>query len=164
MNADPKAKPWMPRIQHFPKLGSVGVLKPRCTMSIDPLRLRRQDTRRGLCYADKRGEIGGVIEPRIHLSKAAILFRKTGPPLSKFLDSYETIRRILPTFYRMTDATNARLRQSRAFRTSQDLIVSALSPWQLCHGVVSLRPRDLTDQGISSAAAALVSRRRADHR
>src|SRR5271169_4623169 len=47
-----------------------------------PLRLRRQDARRGLCYPGKRGEIGGVIEPRIYLSKAAILFRKTGPPLT----------------------------------------------------------------------------------
>src|ERR1700722_18145308 len=36
---------------------------------------------RGLCYAGKPGEIGGVIEPRIHLSQAAILFRKTGQPL-----------------------------------------------------------------------------------
>jgi hypothetical protein len=45
-----------------------------------PLGLRRQDTRRGLCYASRRGEIGGVIQPRIHLSQAAILFRKTGPP------------------------------------------------------------------------------------
>jgi hypothetical protein len=34
-----------------------------------------------LCYAGKRGEIGGVIEPRIHLSQAAILSRQTGPPL-----------------------------------------------------------------------------------
>jgi transposase InsO family protein len=41
---------------------------------------RRQDARRGLCYAGKRREIGGVIEPRIHLSQAAILFRKPGPP------------------------------------------------------------------------------------
>jgi transposase len=41
----------------------------------------RQDARRGLCYAGKRGEIGGVIEPRIHLSQAAILSRQTGPPL-----------------------------------------------------------------------------------
>jgi hypothetical protein len=32
--------------------------------------------RRGLCYACKPGEIGGVIEPRIHLSQAAILFRR----------------------------------------------------------------------------------------
>ena len=30
------------------------------------------------------GEIGGVIKPRIHLSQAAILFRKTGPPLLLF--------------------------------------------------------------------------------
>ncbi|MGB6937682.1 MAG: hypothetical protein WBE14_13525, partial [Xanthobacteraceae bacterium] len=46
---------------------------------------RRQDARRGLCYAGNRGEIGGVIEPRIHLSQAAILFRKTGPPLTNDL-------------------------------------------------------------------------------
>jgi hypothetical protein len=46
-----------------------------------PLGLRRQDARRGLCYADKRGEIGGVIQPRIHLSQAAILSRRPGPPL-----------------------------------------------------------------------------------
>jgi putative SOS response-associated peptidase YedK len=32
------------------------------------LSLRRQDARRGLCYAGKRGEIGGVTKPRIHLS------------------------------------------------------------------------------------------------
>ena len=30
----------------------------------------------------KQGEIGGVIEPRIYLSQAAILFRKPGPPLT----------------------------------------------------------------------------------
>ncbi len=42
----------------------------------------RSDARRGLCYARKRGEIGGVTQPRIHLSQAAIPFRKTGPPLS----------------------------------------------------------------------------------
>src|SRR6266581_5794275 len=42
---------------------------------------RRQDARRGLCYAGKRGEIGGVIEPRIHLSQAAKLSRNPGPPL-----------------------------------------------------------------------------------
>jgi transposase InsO family protein len=47
-----------------------------------PLGLWRQDARRGLCYAGERGEIGGIIQPRIHLSQAAILFRKTGPPLS----------------------------------------------------------------------------------
>ncbi len=29
----------------------------------------------------RREEIGGIIQPRIHLSQAAILFRKTGPPL-----------------------------------------------------------------------------------
>ena len=29
----------------------------------------------------KRKEIGGVIEPRIHLSQAAILSRQAGPPL-----------------------------------------------------------------------------------
>jgi hypothetical protein len=33
MNADPKTKPWMPRVQQFPKLSSVGVLKPCCTIS-----------------------------------------------------------------------------------------------------------------------------------
>src|SRR3974390_440773 len=43
---------------------------------------RRQDARRGLCYASTRGEIGGVIKPRIHLSQAAILSRKSGPPHS----------------------------------------------------------------------------------
>src|SRR3974377_648133 len=41
---------------------------------------RRQDARRGLCYASTRGEIGGVIKPRIHLSQAAMLARKAGPP------------------------------------------------------------------------------------
>ena len=46
------------------------------------LGLRRQDARRGLCYAGKRGEIGGVIKPRIHLSQAAKLSRKPGPPLT----------------------------------------------------------------------------------
>ena len=45
------------------------------------LGLRRQDARRGLCYRSKRGEIGGVIEPKIHLSQAAKLSRKPGPPL-----------------------------------------------------------------------------------
>src|SRR2546428_11985771 len=44
---------------------------------------RRQDARRGLCYAGKRGEIGGVIEPRIHLSQAAKLSRNPGPPLAR---------------------------------------------------------------------------------
>src|SRR3974390_1030106 len=33
MNADPKAKPWMPRVQQFSKLSSVGVLKLCCTMA-----------------------------------------------------------------------------------------------------------------------------------
>src|SRR5437870_11250603 len=47
-----------------------------------PLGLRGQNARRGLCYAGKRGEIGGVIEPRIHLSQAADMSRKAGPPLS----------------------------------------------------------------------------------
>ena len=32
VNADPKTTPWMPRVQQFPKLGSVGVSKPRCTI------------------------------------------------------------------------------------------------------------------------------------
>src|SRR5665647_1002451 len=39
-----------------------------------------QDARRGLCYAGKRGEIGGVINPRINLSQAAKLSRNAGPP------------------------------------------------------------------------------------
>jgi hypothetical protein len=43
---------------------------------------RQQDARRGLCYRHRTGEIGGVIEPRIHLSPAAILSRKPGPPLT----------------------------------------------------------------------------------
>jgi hypothetical protein len=42
----------------------------------------RKDARRGLCYARKRGETGGVIKPGIHLSLAAKLSRKPGPPLS----------------------------------------------------------------------------------
>ena len=42
----------------------------------------RRSARRGLCYAGKRKEIGGVIEPRIHLSQAAILSHKAGPPLT----------------------------------------------------------------------------------
>src|SRR5258706_11856160 len=43
---------------------------------------RRQDARRDLCYRQGAGETGGVIKPRNHLSQAAILSRKTGPPLS----------------------------------------------------------------------------------
>ena len=31
VNADPKTKPWMPRVKQFAKLSSVGVLKPCCT-------------------------------------------------------------------------------------------------------------------------------------
>jgi hypothetical protein len=31
VNADPKTKPWMPWVQHFTKLGSVGVPKCRYT-------------------------------------------------------------------------------------------------------------------------------------
>ena len=31
VNADPKTKPRMPSVQQFPKLSSVGVLKPCCT-------------------------------------------------------------------------------------------------------------------------------------
>jgi len=31
VNADPKSKPRMPWVQQFPKLSSVGVLKPCCT-------------------------------------------------------------------------------------------------------------------------------------
>ena len=42
---------------------------------------------RGLCYAGKRGEISGVIEPRIHLSQAAILSRQAEPPLPPSLNS-----------------------------------------------------------------------------
>jgi hypothetical protein len=38
VNANPKTKPWMPPVQQFAKLSSVGVLKPRCTMPIDPTR------------------------------------------------------------------------------------------------------------------------------
>jgi hypothetical protein len=38
----------------------------------------RQDARRGLCNAGKRGEIGDEIEPRIYRSAAAILSRKSG--------------------------------------------------------------------------------------
>src|SRR5947199_2220106 len=44
---------------------------------------RRQDARRDLCYRQGAGETGGVIKPRNHLSQAAILSRKTGPPLRK---------------------------------------------------------------------------------
>jgi hypothetical protein len=51
-----------------------------------PLGLRRQDAGRGLCYAGKRGEIGGVIEHRIHLSQPAILSRKAGPALLSLPD------------------------------------------------------------------------------
>ena len=43
------------------------------------LLVRRQDARRGLCYRTASGETGGVIEPRIHLSQAAKLSRKTDP-------------------------------------------------------------------------------------
>ncbi|MGA8820179.1 MAG: hypothetical protein WB624_23060, partial [Xanthobacteraceae bacterium] len=35
VNADPKPVPRMPGIQDFAKLGSVGVLKPCCTMPTD---------------------------------------------------------------------------------------------------------------------------------
>jgi putative transposase len=51
------------------------------TTPIDLTRRSVQDAGRGLCYAGKRGEIGGVIQHRIHLSQAAILSRKPGPPL-----------------------------------------------------------------------------------
>ena len=54
------------------------------TTRIDPLGLRRQDARRSLCYAGKRGEIGGVIKPRIDLSQAAILSRKRDHLWSRF--------------------------------------------------------------------------------
>src|SRR5665811_2617446 len=40
-----------------------------------------QDARRVLCYAGKRGEIGGVINPRINLRQAATLSRHAGPHL-----------------------------------------------------------------------------------
>src|SRR5215203_914624 len=50
-------------------------------------RARRQDAQRGLCYAGNRGENGGVMCSRIHLSQAAKLSRKPGPPLtSAFLE------------------------------------------------------------------------------
>src|SRR5665811_2185623 len=49
------------------------------------LDLRRQDARRGLCYAGRRGEIGGVTETQIHLSQAAKLSRKTDPLLRRAL-------------------------------------------------------------------------------
>ena len=47
-----------------------------------PLFVRRQDARRGLCYRNRAGETGGVIEPGIHLSQAAKLSRKADPPLT----------------------------------------------------------------------------------
>jgi Integrase core domain len=46
-----------------------------------PLGPRRQDPRRSLCYRHDAGEIGGVIETRIHLSQVAKLSRNPGPPL-----------------------------------------------------------------------------------
>src|SRR5665811_2563650 len=49
------------------------------------LDLRRQDARRGLCYAGRRGEIGGLTETQIHLSQAAKLSRKTDPLLFALL-------------------------------------------------------------------------------
>ncbi|WP_367944098.1 phage portal protein [Aquamicrobium sp.] len=45
-----------------------------------PLDLRRQDTRRGLCYGRNDGEIGGVKTNPIHLSQAAKLSHQAGPP------------------------------------------------------------------------------------
>ncbi|MGO9775127.1 MAG: hypothetical protein ACLPM3_00895, partial [Terracidiphilus sp.] len=47
MNADPKTKPWMPPVQQFPKLSSVGVLKPCCTTR--NARMGRSVRRRRLC-------------------------------------------------------------------------------------------------------------------
>src|SRR5690606_8552836 len=47
-----------------------------------PLDLRRQDTRRGLCYGRNDGEIGGVKTNPIHLSQAAKLSHQAGPPQS----------------------------------------------------------------------------------
>src|SRR5947209_7982864 len=66
------------------------------TMPIGPLGLRQQDARRGLYYAGKRGEIGGLIEPRIHLSQAAILSRISGPPVSPGQESQPTMRSLKP--------------------------------------------------------------------
>src|SRR5665213_3154223 len=51
---------------------------------------RRQDARRGLCYRTHDGETGGISEPRIHLSQAAKLSRKTDPPLASAEQCYRS--------------------------------------------------------------------------
>src|SRR5215475_5007846 len=50
MSADPQARPWMPRIQQLPKLGTVGVLKPCCTTLFErTCRCRRTRLSCALC-------------------------------------------------------------------------------------------------------------------
>src|SRR5256885_3024145 len=49
---------------------------------IDPTRPSAAERPTRSMLGGKRGEIGGVIEPRIHLSQAAELSRKAGPPLT----------------------------------------------------------------------------------
>jgi hypothetical protein len=57
MSADPQARPWMPRIQQLPKLGTVGVLKPCCRIrriSINPARFTSCDHAPGGCFPGLR--------------------------------------------------------------------------------------------------------------
>jgi hypothetical protein len=77
----PKAEPWMPRIKYFPFFGPVGLMLSSCTTLIGRTRPSpaRRLTRPILSTWSE--EIGGVIEPRIHLNQAAKLSRKLGPPL-----------------------------------------------------------------------------------
>jgi hypothetical protein len=73
VNANPKTKPWMPPVQQFAKLSSVGVLKPRCTMR--NVRTGRSARRRRLCYsptltqpARHREQAGKIYPPAIQSS------------------------------------------------------------------------------------------------
>jgi len=55
VNANPKAKPWMPPVQQFAKLSSVGLLKPRCTIRSGPRITRLQTTStRAVCARASR--------------------------------------------------------------------------------------------------------------
>jgi Transposase len=62
----------------YPTVGRHRVRRLMSKMGLAPI---YQRPTRGLCYAGNRGEIGGVIQPRIHLSQAAKLSHKAGPPL-----------------------------------------------------------------------------------
>jgi hypothetical protein len=58
VNGDPKTKPRMPRVQQFPELSSVGVLKLRCTTPTDRTRASTGSHQSNSQHAPIRGKTG----------------------------------------------------------------------------------------------------------